>query len=141
MALNIVPLNNIVNTIKEKLSLHHTWSGHSSADLTVDINLLADSYLAQRHHIYNPHHSQSFLAIDALSCGLDVRECPSSNFIPTNPDHARHILPRSRHETSGGILKTVGTAIPEHRGKLYQLWETVTVLTFLFRLHHLSFNI
>ena len=29
-------------------------------------------------------------------------------------------------------LKTVGTAVPEHHGKLYQLWETVTVLTFLF---------
>ena len=70
VSLNIIPLNNIANTIKEKLGLHHTQSGHSSADLTADINLLADSYLAQRHHIYNPHCSQSFLAIDALSNGL-----------------------------------------------------------------------
>ena len=28
-----------------------------------------------------------------------VRECPSSASIPTNPNHARHALPRSRHET------------------------------------------
>ena len=28
--------------------------------------------------------------------------------------------------------KTVRMATPEHRGKLYQLWETVTVLMILF---------
>src|SRR5260221_6507448 len=39
VSLNIVPLTNIANTIKEKLSLCHTWSGCSSADLTADINL------------------------------------------------------------------------------------------------------
>ena len=47
-----------------------------------------------------------------------VRECPSSNFIPTNPDHTQHILPWSWHEMLGGTLKTVGTAVPEHHGKL-----------------------
>ena len=76
-----------------------------------------------------------------LHRGHVVRECPSSNFIPTNPNNAWHILPQSRHETLGGTPKTVGTAVPKHRGKLYQLWETVTVLMFLFRLHHLSFTI
>ncbi len=70
VSLNIVPLTNIANTIKEKLGLCCTQSGHSSADLTADINLLAQSYIAQGHHIYNPHCSQSFLAIDALSHGL-----------------------------------------------------------------------
>ena len=29
-----------------------------------------------------------------------------------------------------GTPKTVGMAVPKHCGKLYQLWETVTVLTF-----------
>ena len=56
--------------------------------------------------------------VHCFSLFLPVRECPSSTSIPTNPDHARHALPRSRHETSDGAPKTVGTAIPEHRGKL-----------------------
>ena len=61
------------------------------------------------------------------ACLLLVRECPSSDFILTNPDHAWHILPWSWHETLGSTLKAVGTAVPEHCGKLYQLRETVPV--------------
>ena len=83
----------------------------------------------------------SHIKLESLSLILTiVRECPSSDFIPTNPDHARHVLPQSRHKMLDGTLKTVGMAVLEHCGKLYQLWETVTVLTILFRLHHLLFH-
>ena len=84
---------------------------------------------------------QVSLILLRLSYYMTVRECPSSAFIPTNPDHARHVLPRSRHKTLDSTPKTVGTAVPKHHGKLYQLWETVTVLMILFRLHHLLFTI
>ena len=92
-------------------------------------------YLAYFYLGHSPHPSNQAKGIQ-WQCH-HVRECPSSASIPTNPDQAQHTLPQSQHETSDSTLKTVGTAIPEHCRKLYQLWETVTVLTFLFRLCHL----
>ena len=69
ISLNVVPLGQLANTIKEGLGLHKTVLSQTNAKLTVDINLLGHSYLAQQHHIYHPNWSQSYLAIDALTRG------------------------------------------------------------------------
>ena len=109
---------------------------------TIDAPKLASLFLTNiflKHGA--PSHITSDQGLEFVSHFFSVRECPSSTSIPTNPNHARHTLPRSQHEMSDGTPKTVRTAIPKHRGKLYQLWETVTVLTFLFRLCHLYFTI
>jgi hypothetical protein len=82
ISLNIVPLGQLANTIKERLGLHQTISSRTDAELTADINFLGRSYLVQQHHLYRSNRSQSYLAIDALSCSYaKLRDSTLNNFL------------------------------------------------------------
>jgi hypothetical protein len=82
VSLNVVPLGQLPTTIKEQLGLHKTISSRTNAKLMADINLLGHSYLVQRHHLYHPNRSQSYLAIDAISRGYaKLRDGALNNFL------------------------------------------------------------
>ena len=82
VSLNIMPLGQLANTIKDRLGLHKTILARTDAELTADINLLGHLYLVQRHHIYHPNQLQSYLAIDALMHGYaKLRDGALNNFL------------------------------------------------------------
>ena len=54
VALNIIPLAQLSNSMREKFGIQATHSSHSDADISGDINFLGQAYLNNGHHLYTP---------------------------------------------------------------------------------------
>ena len=54
VALNIIPLAQLSNSVREKFGIETAHNGHSDADINVDINFLGQAYLNNSHHLYTP---------------------------------------------------------------------------------------
>jgi len=70
VALNIIPLTELLNLLREKFSIETPHASRSDADIRADINFLGQAYLNDGHHLYMPGWTQSYVSIDAISRGL-----------------------------------------------------------------------
>ena len=58
------------NSMQEKFGIETPDASWSDADISADINFLGCMYLNDGHHLYMPGRTQSYISIDAISCGL-----------------------------------------------------------------------
>ena len=70
VALNIIPLTELSNSLREKFGIETPHASQSDADIRADINFLGQAYLNDGHHLYMPGQTQLYVSIDAISHGL-----------------------------------------------------------------------
>ena len=70
VALNIIPLAQLSNSVREKFGIEVAHHSHSDANISANINFLGQAYLDSGHHLYTPGRAQSYLSIDAVGHGL-----------------------------------------------------------------------
>ena len=70
VALNIIPLAQLSNSLQEKFGIQTPHANRLDADISVDINFLGQVYVNNGHHLYLPSWTQSYVSIDTVTCGL-----------------------------------------------------------------------
>jgi len=70
VALNIIPLTQLSNSLQEKFGIKTPHMSRSDTDISTDINFLGQAYLDEGHHLYTPSRTQSYIVIDAIGHGL-----------------------------------------------------------------------
>ncbi len=70
VALNIIPLAQLSNSLQEKFRIRTPHMSRLDADISADINFLGQAYLDKGHHLYTPGWTQSYVAINAIGHGL-----------------------------------------------------------------------
>ena len=68
VSLNIIPLAQLSNSMREKFGLQTPHASQSDADISADINFLDQAYVKDGHYLYMPGWTQ--VSIDAIACGL-----------------------------------------------------------------------
>ena len=87
VALNIIPLAQLSNSLQEKFGIGTSHASWSDADISADINFLGQAYVNDGQHLYTPGWTQSYVSIDAIPRGLSKLQSGAlQNFLEKNVD-------------------------------------------------------